>query len=505
MHIRLSLTALLLCLAAASPARADPVPVAGYDIIDATTSGFGLWFHEYTGTITPTKFIPTPSETITIADYAGGRGTLNDGILATTTDQTQLFLNGVIEGVPVNPVLTLRLAQPATVSRLTLHGGNIDLNFYPGQITGVTVQIGAQSAALATLPGGISGPLGTPVDDIVDLVGTGLETVPTDTIVLRDFVVDPITGGQMSLSEITVEGIGLTPQGDRLDFVSDETWRVTGSPGRRPLGFAQPVCLNEQSACAGPGVAYYNYPITGWDINTAEIPGAKWIWGPGVTATTAPASLVRYRFAKTFFIGRPTSADIFIQADDYAQIVVNERVVGEIGSITDIGLAGQAQSGQSFDITSFLRPGTNTIAITAQNGPYFFGSANPNADYSENPAGVVFGGSIFSVSRSSAAMDLLQSALVVVRGLTDSQFRNPHMRRVLLRKIAATLHLVDTRTFEAAADRIADDLLPKTSGCGRAAARPDANDWIVDCAAQAQLEDLLRRAAAILADPNANR
>jgi hypothetical protein len=41
-------------------------------------------------------------------------------------------------------------------------------------------------------------------------------------------------------------------------------------------------------------------------------------------------------------------------------------------------------------------------------------------------------------------------------------------------------------------------------GCGRTGT-PDRNDWISDCAAQAQIEALLRQAIAVLGDPGANR
>jgi hypothetical protein len=47
----------------------------------------------------------------------------------------------------------------------------------------------------------------------------------------------------------------------------------------------------------------------------------------------------------------------------------------------------------TFDITSFLSLGINTIQITGQNGPDSFCGIT-DANYSQNPAAVVFGGTI---------------------------------------------------------------------------------------------------------------
>ena len=82
--------------------------------------------------------------------------------------------------------------------------------------------------------------------------------------------------------------------------------------------------------------------------------------------------------------GRPSGGWIEIAADDYAEVRVNGAIVGSIGQ------SGPAYGGLTrFDLGPFLKPGTNTVAILARNGPWC--GACP---FSQNPAGVVYGGTI---------------------------------------------------------------------------------------------------------------
>lgn len=196
-----------------------------------------------------------------------------------------------------------------------------------------------------------------------------------------------------------------------ISFASDTSWavfnsdpgRATGSQGVRFLGRAELVCLNDFSAYACPaGATDFDYPFGGgWPADLSAIPGAAWIWGAGVTASTAPAPLAEYFFSKTFILtGQPTGGTVRVAADDFAAIFVNGSSVGSIGSVTDIGAAGDAETVlHSFDIGSFLKPGANTITVEAQNGSAFFSPiCEEGCPYDENPAGVVFGGSLSFVT-----------------------------------------------------------------------------------------------------------
>lgn len=217
---RLSLIAL--AALAGNAAWAVPIAVIGYDIEHATASGFGGWSHAYSGgSIAPvrnfTNGIGGPPGTV--ANYAGGIGTLNDGVVGTMISDTQLFVQGNVDGGgEIRPVIKLKLASAAMISSIKLAGGNIDFNLFPGQISGVTIEFGGAAAAVTTTPSGLPGVFGDPVDDIANLAGTPLAALTTDTIVLRDFVFAPITFNQFSITEISVEGTLSPPAATRVEI-----------------------------------------------------------------------------------------------------------------------------------------------------------------------------------------------------------------------------------------------------------------------------------------------
>jgi hypothetical protein len=192
-----------------------------------------------------------------------------------------------------------------------------------------------------------------------------------------------------------------------VTFASGQDWSVfTSDPGptanargRTFLGSAELVCPNQFSPYVCPtGAVDYGYPFGGgWPADLSAVPGAAWIWAPGVTGATAPAPLASYYFSKTFVLtGHPLDGTISVAADDFAAVSVNGTAVGSIGSTTDIGAAGDAESRlHTFDLTAFLKPGENTITVEAQNGsPFFSPICSDGCPYDENPAGVVFGGSL---------------------------------------------------------------------------------------------------------------
>jgi hypothetical protein len=194
---------------------------------------------------------------------------------------------------------------------------------------------------------------------------------------------------------------------DQTTFASDASWSAftadpgpTANPrGQKFLGYVELVCLNEFSPYACPtGAIDYGYPFGGgWPADLEAIPGAAWSWAPGVTGMTAPAPFARYFFSKTFILGgHPTGGTISIAADDFAEVLVNRTAVGTIGSTTDAGLASDAENTlHTFDLGAFLKPGRNTITVEAANGSASFSPiCGEGCSYDENPAGVVFGGSL---------------------------------------------------------------------------------------------------------------
>jgi hypothetical protein len=179
--------------------------------------------------------------------------------------------------------------------------------------------------------------------------------------------------------------------------VSASTVTVASSPAWG----GQHVCLNSTSPVLCPADAtQYGYPFPGWAA--PRPPGANWIWLSGVTGTTLGADDATASFSQTIVLnGAPVSGTICLSADDYAELRVNGALVGTVGSTTIAALSLVAQTTCTpFDVTSYLRPGSNQITVNGQNGPRSFspfaltGGCNPSCRYNENPAGVMFGGTI---------------------------------------------------------------------------------------------------------------
>ena len=189
-----------------------------------------------------------------------------------------------------------------------------------------------------------------------------------------------------------------------LMFASGSEWAsYSGVPssGSAPtdalgtsLGPAATVCLNQ--ALPGncpPGAVLYGYGgnSQAWG-GGQSLTAAYWIWRADV-AVQAPAALALAVFQRAFTAGSGATGTIQISADDSATVFVNSVQVGAVGSVVDITAASKAQGfPTSVDLSGALRAGNNTITIVAQNGPYGCGSGP--CPYSQDPAGVVFEGTI---------------------------------------------------------------------------------------------------------------
>lgn len=187
-----------------------------------------------------------------------------------------------------------------------------------------------------------------------------------------------------------------------VKFTSDNSWGVySQDPANGAIvtsyGFAEKVCLNAQypAGCSSDAVQFDFYSA-GWGADLSSIPGAVWIWVPGTTGETYSADLQQFAFSKAIYIaGTPMAATIQVAADDSARIVINGHDAGSIGSVTDVALASTAQGAlTTFDISGYLVSGVNTISVVGQNGPSYYAGYSDPTKYSQNPAGVVFGGEI---------------------------------------------------------------------------------------------------------------
>ena len=212
---------------------------------------------------------------------------------------------------------------------------------------------------------------------------------------MKRIVVVAIVAGLAVLAAAVPSGAQNT-----LTVVSDTTWKVSGTYLGTSLpvllGTAEAVCLNAYAPTnCPPGAVLYGGAGTGWLADLSSIPGAIWIWAPGITGQTSPADLQAFWFSKVVNVpGTPLAASISIAVDDYAEILVNGKLVAAYGSITDVGVAGAAQNSLGTFSIKNLHHGDNKIVIRGQNGPASFAGDCGPCTYQQNPAGVVFGLSI---------------------------------------------------------------------------------------------------------------
>jgi hypothetical protein len=180
-----------------------------------------------------------------------------------------------------------------------------------------------------------------------------------------------------------------------LIVVSDTTWTVRAISKTLPtvVGRAEAVCLNAVAPRNCPPDAVLYGGAADWFADLSSIPGAMWIWGPGINGSTSPADLQTFWFSKEIYLpAEPLTGSISIAADDYAEITVNGQLVAAYGSVTHLGAAVRsAKSLHRYGVKYLLHKGNNQIVIRAQNGPSSFVVGCNPCNYAENPAGVVFG------------------------------------------------------------------------------------------------------------------
>jgi len=120
------LAALIFCasLVLSTVVTAAPVSITSYDVEQTPRSGSGGWCHNYTGTITNTgrtvagSLARCASGGNQIANYSGGSGTLDDGVVSTSLFETHLFTTrNADDGQPVNPRSRFILAGLSLLAR----------------------------------------------------------------------------------------------------------------------------------------------------------------------------------------------------------------------------------------------------------------------------------------------------------------------------------------------------------------------------------------------------
>lgn len=167
-----------------------------------------------------------------------------------------------------------------------------------------------------------------------------------------------------------------------ISFGTDPNWTVSSADGTF-LGNAQNVCLNANTPANCPaGATVYGYPYSGWPANLSSIPGAKWIWAPGITGASPSAQGAEYTFQFQFYLcGTPTNGSISVAADNVAEVKLNGAIVGN--SSNPFALNTITISADK------LSQGLNIIEVKVKNDQN--PGDCPSGKYQCNPAALVLG------------------------------------------------------------------------------------------------------------------
>jgi len=106
---------------------------------------------------------------------------------------------------------------------------------------------------------------------------------------------------------------------------------------------------------------------------------------------------------------------------------------------------------------------------------------------------------LMALSQATVATQTTQQAMTAINGLAEAQLKNSSMRNALTNKLQAALADIEAGDYAAALAKLGNDILGKTNGCA-ATGSPDNNDWIRDCAGQAQLYPVLLAVIDVLGD-----
>jgi hypothetical protein len=194
----------------AASADAAIVAIAGYDITDGQAPGTGGFTSTYNGTVTTVSGY--------VVDYSGGTsGTLNDGFVSASEQDTQFLCLGagsacnVEPGDPrvVSPTLTLHFAQATKFSSFDFLSDYLN-NYGVGNIDSVLVTIGSQSETVFASNYGPANPAGYGLNQTVTLSSL-LADIATTSVTFSGFTVKEPFANAVSFSEV-VANTGAVPE-----------------------------------------------------------------------------------------------------------------------------------------------------------------------------------------------------------------------------------------------------------------------------------------------------
>jgi len=90
------------------------------------------------------------------------------------------------------------------------------------------------------------------------------------------------------------------------------------------------------------------------------------------------------------------------------------------------------------------------------------------------------------VAADRLPIDILSGLIAKINSLGPDNFRNSNRQNALINKMYAVMEKIEQGYYADAARKLEKDILRKADGCA-VKAEPDRNDWITDCAAQADV------------------
>lgn len=153
---------------------------------------------------------------------------------------------------------------------------------------------------------------------------------------------------------------------------------------------------------------------------------------------------------------------------------------------------------ETFRITSFP-PGEGTYGL-----PHVL--KNSVAFTQDNPEGIYSNWNIWIANLSfetqtteEAIEETIVDATEVISSIDPGAFKNENMQQTILNKMDSVTDLIESGYIDEAISKLENDILKKTDGCVNTG-EPDRNDWIEDCANQAELYSLVQDLIALLQD-----
>ena len=135
-----------------------------------------------------------------------------------------------------------------------------------------------------------------------------------------------------------------------------------------------------------------------------------------------------------------------------------------------------------------------TSFVPDENGSYVISLVVNDGVVDSEPSSVT----ITATATSEQVIEDLGDAVETINGLDVSVFKNKSLQKNMSKHVGQAVEMIDAGDYEDALSKL-EAVLRKTDGCAMSGA-PDPNDWIEDCAAQAEVYPLIVDAIALIED-----